>query len=266
MGDPVPQFRIFPALSLIFYSCRLGQLNSEMKGNHTNPVSYLWMLEWEARKEVRISTRIFSPSSISDIYRHPDNDDGITIIIDVTDPKNPSYCFFASVYNSGAPLLSATGYVRGYYPEPTHEDYSLADEEGLGSLEESVLSTVHPFKSVPLITMQTLAEAWPDEYKATAPAEELARNDEQPQGLPTLTHLALGPALEQVLLTGDIDEFELIMAKPQRSRRSSVLDSIPSPTREFPFSRKFLSPKFMVSTKKWLTFRNFLFRVNRSST
>src|SRR5258708_16235430 len=119
MGDPVPQFRIFPALSLIFYSCRLGQLNSETKRNHTNPVSYLWRLEWEPRKEVRISTRIFSPSSISDTYRHPDNNDGITII-DVTDPKNPSYCFFASAYDAVAPLLSATGYVRGYYPEPTH--------------------------------------------------------------------------------------------------------------------------------------------------
>jgi hypothetical protein len=233
MGDPVPQFRIFPALSLIFYSCRLGQLNSETKRNRTNLVSYLWRLEWEPRKEVRISTRIFSPGSISDTYRHPDNNDGITII-DVTDPKNPSYCFFASAYDAGAPLLSATGYVRGYYPEPTHEDYSLADEGGLGSQEESVLSTVHPFKSVPLITMQTLAEAWPAEYKATAPAEELARNDEQPQGLPTLSDLALGPALEQVLLTGDIDEFELIIAIPDktakmkellRSRQHSIPDS-----------------------------------------
>jgi hypothetical protein len=82
--------------------------------------------------------------------------------------------------------------------------------------------------------MQALAEAWPDEYTATAPAEKVAKKDEQPQGLPTLTDLALGPALEQVLLTGNIDEFELIMAIPDkiakikeilRSRQHPIPDS-----------------------------------------
>ena len=130
--------------------------------------------------------------------------------------------------------MSATGYVREYYPEPTHEDSRADDSEDEEGSEESVLSTIHPFKSVPLITMQTLAEAWPKEYKAMAPAEEVARNDEQPRGVPALTDLALGPALEQVLLTGDIDEFELIMAIPDKtakikeillSRQHSIPDS-----------------------------------------
>ena len=82
--------------------------------------------------------------------------------------------------------------------------------------------------------MQALAKAWPHEYTATEPAEKVSKNDEQPQGLPTLADLALGPALEQVLLSGNIDEFELIIAIPDkiakikeilRSRQNPIPDS-----------------------------------------
>ena len=64
--------------------------------------------------------------------------------------------------------------------------------------------------------MQALAEAWPNEYTAP-PRAEVARNEEQPPGFPTLTDLALGPALEQVLISGNIDEFELITAIPDKT-------------------------------------------------
>ena len=148
--------------------------------------------------------------------------------------------------------MSATGYVRGYFSEPTQEDSSTADgdsdEEGDSSLslEESVLSTIHPFESVPLITIQALAEAWPNEYTATAPAEEVAKNDEQPQGLPTLTDLALEPALEQVLLSGNTDEFELIIAIPDKiAKIKEILRSLqnPIPDSGIPLLKKIFEPE-----------------------
>ena len=97
-----------------------------------------------------------------------DNNDGITII-NVTNPESPAYCFVSICRlecddSSNIPLmtpLSATQYLRGYYPKDiTVDDYDL---------EQSVLATLRPFESVPMITIDMLAEAWPGEYKRNSP-------------------------------------------------------------------------------------------------
>ena len=94
--------------------------------------------------------------------------------------------------------------------------------------------------------MQALAEAWPNEYRDTAPAEEVAKDDEQLQGLPTLTDLALGHALEQILLSGNIDEFELILAIPDKTAKiKEILRSRqhPIPDSGIPLLKKIFEPE-----------------------
>ncbi|KIM39384.1 hypothetical protein M413DRAFT_75082 [Hebeloma cylindrosporum] len=164
-----------------------------------------------------------------------------------------SYCFFGSI-SRGKPFLSATGYVRRYYREPEAPPGGQLDEDSK-ALEEDVLSAIHPFQSVPLITMEVLSEAWPYEYTASGAAEEMNRNDEQPQGLPSLTDLALGPALEQVLLSGDIDSFELIMAIPDKAAKiQNILCSRqkPIPDSGIPLLKKLFNSEIYVRDEKSL--------------
>jgi hypothetical protein len=89
-----------------------------------------------------------------------DNNDGITVI-DVTDPESPAYCF-VSVYGLGCSEdtsniqdmtpLSATQYLRAYYPKVKMDD-SKTPDHGKIMLEQSVLNTLRPFESVRMITI-----------------------------------------------------------------------------------------------------------------
>ncbi|KIM36187.1 hypothetical protein M413DRAFT_427845 [Hebeloma cylindrosporum] len=124
-----------------------------------------------------------------------------------------------TAFFSGARPLSATEYVNSYY---------WIDEVPT----EPFLSTLRPYESVPLLTIQTLAEAWPDEYGALVPATEateVAGNNQQPREFPLLADLVLKPAVEQALLSGS-HELELIMAiSDKRCKIKEILRSRQDP-------------------------------------
>ncbi|KAF8966050.1 hypothetical protein BDZ97DRAFT_715631 [Flammula alnicola] len=169
-----------------------------------------------------------------------DNADGITII-DVTDPEVPSYCFlfFHARYDSAVPLqipVSAEQYVRHYDPAPN----GLSDDEGNNSaIELDVLSTIHAFASIPMISQQKIAEAWPEEYgrpKYRAgkyllqPTEEVSHPEATTlsTGLPSLVDLTFGPAVEVAIRNNDRETLEFLFSLPgrsERSRKSSALNS-----------------------------------------
>ena len=95
-----------------------------------------------------------------------DNNDGITVI-DVTDPEAPAYCFVSicglsksddtsNIKNMTS--LSATRYLRSYYPKIKMDDSETLDQREI-MFEQSILTTLRPFESVHMITIDMLAEA-----------------------------------------------------------------------------------------------------------
>ena len=143
-----------------------------------------------------------------------DNNDGITII-DVTDPVSPAYCFVS--IPSMTPL-SATQYVRGYYPEVKKKDDSETPDDPdhkLDELEQSVLNTLRPFESVRMITIDMLAEAWPKNYSnklnSAGLSIELKDTVHMP---PSLVDMTFVPALNSALQTGEIDCLDPFMWLP----------------------------------------------------
>ncbi|KAJ7597531.1 hypothetical protein C8J56DRAFT_920300 [Mycena floridula] len=142
-----------------------------------------------------------------------DNNDGITII-DVTDLAHPSYCF-----NLFEPqVLTAEDYVRQYYSLPTEKEMK---DERTRLLEEDVLETVKVLKDIPLIPLKSLAEAWPSEYAAEYEASSDAADNSFPESekttIPSLSDLAMQPALEQSLADGDTGDIEQLIWLPGKS-------------------------------------------------
>ncbi|KAJ7597546.1 hypothetical protein C8J56DRAFT_920341 [Mycena floridula] len=131
------------------------------------------------------------------------NDDGITII-EVTDPAHPSYCF-----NYFEPqVLAAQDYVRLYYSLPTEEEMR---DEGTRLLEQDR----H------IISLKSLAEAWPSEYAAGYEASSDTADNSFPEPektpIPSLSDLAMQPALEQSLADGDTGDIEQLIWLPRKS-------------------------------------------------
>ena len=158
-----------------------------------------------------------------------DNNDGITII-DVTDPESPAYCFVSicgleGEDRSSIPVmtpLSATQYLRCYYPEVRKDDSETSqaddpvvvvddDEES----EHLVLNTLRPFESVRMITIDMLTEAWPGEYSNQPNS---ARSSIAPKDIihmpPSLVDLTFVPALNYALQTGETDRLDPVMYLP----------------------------------------------------
>ncbi|KAI0062155.1 hypothetical protein BV25DRAFT_1772067, partial [Artomyces pyxidatus] len=129
-----------------------------------------------------------------------DNNDGISII-DVTDPASPAYCF----NRIGGLPLSAKQYVGRYYHIPGVSDVDEDDEDddsipyaAGGGLSESVASAITLLDDIPMITIQMLAEAWPEEYEATleeylktSPTDATTKVADPPVTLPSLTDMTL---------------------------------------------------------------------------
>ena len=141
-----------------------------------------------------------------------DNNDGITVI-DVTDPESPAYCFVALLRGlecddrSNVPVLtplSATQYVRAYYPK--HKDDSELPDDS-EDLEKSVLDALRPFESVRMVTVDMLAEAWPGEFKSDEPnfAGLSIEPKESTIHMPSLVDMTFVPALNYALQTGETD-------------------------------------------------------------
>ena len=146
-----------------------------------------------------------------------DKNDGITVI-DVTDPESPAYCFVSvdgleCEDGSNIPLmtpLSATQYLRGYYPEakddPNHE---------ASRLEQSVLDTLRPYESVRMITIDMLTDAWPGEYSNGPNSAELSIEPKDTIHMPpSLVDMTFVPALNSALKTGEIDSLDPFMWLP----------------------------------------------------
>jgi hypothetical protein len=157
-----------------------------------------------------------------------------SLVIDVTDPESPAYCF-VSIHGlecedqSNIPRmvpLSATQYFRAYYPEPSSPT-SVSDETNESNdrdeqrQKQSVLAILRPFESVPMITIDMLVEAWPGEYSRDEPNPSgLSLEPKEPSAtsvhiLPSLVDLTFVPALNHALQTGETDQLDPLMWLPE---------------------------------------------------
>ena len=157
-----------------------------------------------------------------------DNNDGITII-DVTDPESPAYCFVSidgleCEDTSNIPEmtpLSATQYLRGYYPKAKMDDSETPDH-GEIMLEQSILDTLRPFESVRMITIDMLTEAWPGEYTSdeqnsaglSIEPKESSATSVRVHMPPSLVDMTFVPALNYALQTGETDRLDPFMWLP----------------------------------------------------
>ena len=107
--------------------------------------------------------------------------------------------------------LSATQYLRCYYPKDiTVDDYDL---------EQSVLATLRPFESVPMITIDMLAEAWPGEYTPSQNELEESTTTSVKIPLPSLVDLTFLPALNHALQSGETDRLDPFMWLPENASK-----------------------------------------------
>lgn len=177
------------------------------------------------------------------LYLQVDSD-GITVI-DLTDPSNPAYCFMlppnidiprVSV-PSGVPL-SATEYLRVYYPVPNSKDFEHA---GVYEFEGLTRSTIDALREERIVTLEMLAEAWPDEYEAKL------RESRKTEGggdvavtvaaadsdilIPSLVEMTMKPALRHSLEIGDTYDIEELVWMPGRGGaiKSLLRDQSPFP-------------------------------------
>ncbi|KAG6876863.1 hypothetical protein C0992_011536, partial [Termitomyces sp. T32_za158] len=145
------------------------------------------------------------------------NDDGITVV-DITDPRNPAYCFDST---EGIPL-TATQYIRIYYPVPDEED---DNEDDHMMPEEKVLNAIVGLEGERLVNLRMLAEAWPAEYNEQYQADVESQNSEPDQGavtttsrIPPLSELTLKPTVIHALETGDTTDVERLIWLPGKAQ------------------------------------------------
>ncbi|KAL0571671.1 hypothetical protein V5O48_010289 [Marasmius crinis-equi] len=140
-----------------------------------------------------------------------DNNSGITVF-DVTDPTNPSYCHCASLHRLTP--ITAAKYAGKF--EHYADIYPAHLTEGLGAF----------FDVVKLIPHAALAEAWPDDfrpYPKTSSRKTSSRDheDQPPQSdavpMPSLSDLALKPAIEQAIADGNIEPLEHFAWSPEKA-------------------------------------------------
>ncbi|KAF8914571.1 hypothetical protein CPB85DRAFT_1251986 [Mucidula mucida] len=144
---------------------------------------------------------------------HGDNNDGITVI-DVTTPAAPHYCFVslggieAQVQVDAWTPLTAEQYARAYYPSGEQDE----------AVETSVRSVIATLDDTKLMTIEMLAEAWPDEYTVPEGAPEATPppvSNSDP--VPSLASLALGPAVDAALASGDISDLVKLLWIPEKA-------------------------------------------------
>ncbi|KAJ7507695.1 hypothetical protein B0H11DRAFT_1848900 [Mycena galericulata] len=149
-----------------------------------------------------------------------DNNDGITVF-DITDPTNPSYCFVstfgleASVSVPQRVPLSAEQYARAYYPVPSDKE---KEDEGVKLNEDDVQAKIDSLRDERLMTLDVLAEAWPDEYElpkttTTSVVEDTGLSN----AFPSLADLSLEPALKHAIEIGDTEELEELVWLPGKA-------------------------------------------------
>ena len=112
--------------------------------------------------------------------------------------------------------LSATQYLRGYYPKVNQDDSETPDSDSDGpGMEQSVLDTLRPYESVRMITLDMLTEAWPGEYLKEPNFTGLSIEPKDTiYMLPSLVDMTFTPALNYVLQTGETDCLDQFMWSP----------------------------------------------------
>ena len=166
-----------------------------------------------------------------------DSDDGITVF-DVTDPENASYCFMTTFGWKGRlpPFIpfNAEAYVRFYEPEPDPEEDLSDDEKSEANrthffyltqwyfLDESdlrekdVLATIAALDDAPLITIDKLAEAWPNEYQSKSTPRTQVQHGAVPP-VACLADLSVEPAVNHALEVGEIEALGLLLDMPGKA-------------------------------------------------
>ncbi|KAJ7146261.1 hypothetical protein C8R44DRAFT_599276 [Mycena epipterygia] len=168
-----------------------------------------WNVDLEVRDQYYVSGVDFRYSVLPATMgsTEGDNNDGITVI-DITDPINPSYCF-VSISGLEAEVsvpLSAEQYIKAYYPDPeSSEAKSLR-----------VLEKIEALRDVRLMTLDVLAEAWPNEYESSTTIPS-AVEDTTPASFPNLADLSLKPAVEHGVQTGETEELEGLVWHPGKA-------------------------------------------------
>ncbi|KZV67487.1 hypothetical protein PENSPDRAFT_688104 [Peniophora sp. CONT] len=129
-------------------------------------IAYLMQLAWNVNLDdvpVYVAGTTFTNSVLDARMQSSGaaNNDGITIV-DVTDPANASYCFNKIC----GPPLTAEDYVRKYYPRiadsvPLDDDQS---EDADVATEHAVVQTIAALEPFPLMSIDSLVEAWPQDY------------------------------------------------------------------------------------------------------
>jgi len=187
-----------------------------------------------------------------------DNNDGITII-DITTPENPSYCFISGCdlrsADGGVPL-SAEEYVRAYYPVPSDTVDETKEEEAF------VLHNIAAFDAVPLLSLEKLADAWPQEYQGALEKSQKSGSNASEEAantvIPSLAEVTLKPAVEQAVLTDKTTEIEGLFWMPGKAKLTKAILQSQSP---FPESGMALLTKIIgleVETDKTIDLSHFL--------
>ncbi|EEB99963.1 hypothetical protein MPER_00221, partial [Moniliophthora perniciosa FA553] len=152
-------------------------------------------LGWKIQQSVR--TRVIT--RMLDV----ENDDGITVV-DVTDPTNVAFCHVIE-----DELLTPKQYARRYYPAPSKgkmttlaydPDQVKEEKKRIALVEEDVLEHIASLKGVRLLSLDILAEVWPEEFPGgKAPPEKVPekRPTSEAATLPPLADLTIGPSVDQ---------------------------------------------------------------------
>ncbi|KAG5634619.1 hypothetical protein H0H81_001367 [Sphagnurus paluster] len=168
------------------------------------------------------------------------NNDGITVI-DITNPEDPAFCF-VSVNGLDAeevPLmvpLSATSYVRAYYPAPRPNE---AAQDGRMS-EETIMKILSQLPSDRSVTLEMLAEAWPGDYLTEKDPEDcgfipLAYSATmiETRKIPSLMELSLKPAIDHAL---DNDQTEYLQDLDFLSEKAQAIIEVFQSRKKIPDS------------------------------
>ncbi|KAJ2926381.1 hypothetical protein H1R20_g10706, partial [Candolleomyces eurysporus] len=136
-----------------------------------------------------------------------DNNDGLTIL-DVTKPRNPSYCYVSVNqwgFGSQLPLMTplrAAEYLRSYRDHRVPEN---PRQTGGTEWEMWNLEAVANLDDMPLIPMKTLGLVWPGEYgrfaDEEAPSEESGPDSFNDSGVDALRQQASLSSEDVALLT-----------------------------------------------------------------
>ncbi|KAJ4497609.1 hypothetical protein C8R41DRAFT_821751 [Lentinula lateritia] len=153
-----------------------------------------------------------------------DNNDGLTIL-DITNPLKPSYAFVMGSETDadlGDEPCIAEDYLRAYYPDLGSNEGNERKKAG----DKAKLELAAKFDSIPFLTEDMLAEAWPEEFGASKsskrrrPAErksvpktiqETSVVSVDSSSIPALADLVVEPAVARSLELGNTDEIELLI-------------------------------------------------------